>query len=66
MNRAMVESGTDAPPDGFIRFLTVTDERISLRRVFGRGIAIALRGLTLQVDPQTGAVQQIRLMGHMP
>jgi hypothetical protein len=66
MNRAMVESGTDALPDGFMRFLTVTDERISLRRVFRRGIAIALRGLTMQVDPQTGAVQTIRLMGRRP
>ena len=64
MNRAMVESGTDALPDGFLRFLTVTNERISLRRVFRRGIAIAVRGLTMQVVPQTGAVQQIRLMGH--
>lgn len=66
MNHAMVESGTDALPDGFLRFITVTDERISMRRVFRRGIAIAVRGLSLRVDPQTGAIQRIRLMGYAP
>lgn len=66
INKAMVESGTDALPGSFIRFLSVSDDLISVRRVYHRGIAIGVRGLSLEVDAATGKVRKIRLMGRAP
>ena len=66
MNREMSKSGTDALPDSSFRFLAVNDEMISMRRLFRRGIAIAVRGFSLRVDPRTGTVEQLGLMGAAP
>ena len=62
----MLVSGNDALPDGVLRFLKVNDDMIAMRRIFHRGIAIGVRGLSLRVDPRTGAVEAIRLMGRAP
>ena len=38
--------------------LALTDDSVSLRRVWQRGLAIAVRGLTLEVDTKTGVVRR--------
>jgi hypothetical protein len=64
LNRKMVESGTDALPDSFLRYISVSDEATSARRVFRRPIAIGVGGLSLRVDARTGEVEELRLMGR--
>lgn len=63
INQRLIASDTDDLPGGFVRFLSVTDESVSMRRIWHRGIAIGMRGLTLQVDTQTGEILQVELMG---
>jgi len=64
MNREMIESGTDVLPDGFVRFLSVSDESTTARRVYRRAIAIGVGGLSLRVDARTGEVEELRLIGR--
>ena len=64
MNQRMIESGTDVLPDSFIRFVRVSDEFTTVRRVFRRPTAIGVGGLSLQVDARTGEVGALRLMGR--
>jgi len=64
MNREMIESGTDVLPDGFIRFLSVSDDATTARRVYRRAIAIGVGGLSLRVNAQTGEVEALRLIGR--
>ncbi len=58
INQVFIHSDADDYPGGFMRFLTVTDDSVSLRRVWQRGLAIAVRGLTLEVDTETGVVRR--------
>jgi hypothetical protein len=64
LNQKMIASGTDVLPDGFIRFINVSEDAISARRVYRRATAIGVAGLSLTVDPATGAVERVRLIGH--
>jgi len=64
MNRKMIESGTDVLPDSFIRFLSVSDDATTARRVYRRPIAIGVGGLSLRVNAQTGEVEKLRLIGR--
>jgi hypothetical protein len=64
LNRELMESGTDVLPDGFIRFINVSENVVTARRVYRRGIAIGVGGLSLKVNPQTGAVEHMRLIGR--
>jgi hypothetical protein len=64
MNRKMIESGTDVLPDGFVRFLSVSDDTITARRVYRRATAIGVGGLSLRVDARTGEVEELRLIGR--
>ncbi len=63
INRRLIDSDTDDLPGGFVRFLSVTDESVSMRRIWHRGIAIGMRGLTLQVATRTGEILQVEPMG---
>ena len=63
INRVLMESNTDRVPGGIVRFLSVTDESVSMRRIWKRGIAVGVRGLTLEVDWRTGKVLRIGPMG---
>jgi len=64
MNRELIESGTDALPDSFIRFLSVSEHSTTARRVFRRPMAIGVGGLSLRVNAGTGEVEAIRLIGR--
>ena len=63
INRTLVESNADRVPGGFIRVISVTDNSITLRRVWPRPLAIGVRGLTLEVDAVTGVVARLGPMG---
>ncbi len=56
INQTFIHSHADEYPGSFMRFLAVTDDSVSVRRVWQRGLAIAVRGLTLEVDTKTGRV----------
>ncbi len=64
MNRKMIESGTDVLPDGFVRFLSVSNDSITVRRVYRRATAIGVGGLSLRVNARTGEVEELRLIGR--
>lgn len=64
MNAKLIDSGADVLPDSFIRFLRVSDELTTARRVFRRPTAIGVGGLSLEVDARTGEVESFRLMGR--
>jgi hypothetical protein len=64
MNQKLIDSGSDVLPDSFIRFLRVSDELTTARRVFRRPTAIGVGGLSLEVDARTGEVEAFRLMGR--
>lgn len=63
INRVLIESNTDRVTGSVLRFLSVTDESVSIRRIWKRGIAVGVRGLTLEVDWRTGKVVRIGPMG---
>lgn len=56
INRILIESDNDDLPGGFIRLISVTDDSVTLRRIWQRGLAIGARGLTLEVDKATGEI----------
>lgn len=56
INQALFDSDADDFPGGFVRFLSVTDDSVSLRRIWRHGVAIGVRGLTLEVNKNTGAI----------
>ncbi|MHC4218993.1 MAG: hypothetical protein ACYSU7_11120 [Planctomycetota bacterium] len=63
INRLLTASSNDRLPGGVTRLLSVTDGSVSLRRTWSRGLAIAVRGLTLELDKNTGAVLRLGAMG---
>ena len=56
INDVLDEMDADDVPTGVLRFLSVTDESVALRRVWPRGLAIGVRGLLLEVDAATGDI----------
>ena len=65
INELLVETNADVLPGGFLRFVSITDDSITVRRVWQRGLAVGARGLTLEVDKVTGAVLRAANMGSM-
>lgn len=63
INRVMMESNMDRVPGSIVRFLSVTDESVSIRRIWQHGLAVGVRGLTLEVDRGTGKVLRVGPMG---
>ncbi len=63
MNDSMKKSGTDALPDGFVRFVTIGPHATTVRKVWRRPLALGVRGLTLEVDKATGDIIRIGWMG---
>ncbi|MHC4989737.1 MAG: hypothetical protein ACYTGC_02055 [Planctomycetota bacterium] len=56
INEMLEDMDADDVPSGTTRFLSVTDESVALRRVWPRGLAIGVRGLSLEVDATTGDI----------
>jgi phosphate-selective porin OprO/OprP len=56
MNEALAEAQTGEGIDGSIQFVAMADEVLGLRRSWPRPLAVAVRGLTLEVDAATGEI----------
>ena len=56
INEILIDSDSADTPAGAIRVLVVTDDSTVIRRIYRRGIAVAVRGVTLEVDTATGNV----------
>ena len=63
INRLLVAANNDRLPGGVARILSVTEKSVSMRRIWSRGLAVAARGLALEVDKNTGAVMRLGAMG---
>ncbi len=63
INDIFRESDAYEYPGGFTRFVSVTDESMSIRRTWDPGLAIGVRGITLEVDAETGEVLRAGPMG---
>ncbi len=65
INELLIESDADDLPGGFMRFVSITDDSVTIRRVWQRGLAVGVRGLTLEVDKITGEVLRSGNMGSL-
>lgn len=65
INEILIESDVDDLPGGYLRLISVTDDSVTVRRVWQRGLAIGARGLTLEVDKATGQIMSSSNMGRM-
>lgn len=65
INEILIESDADDLPGGYLRLISVTDDSVTVRRVWQRGLAIGARGLTLEVDKATGQIMRSSNMGRM-
>lgn len=64
INRLLEASGNARAPNVTTRIMSVTEKSASLRMEWLRGLAIAVRGLTLEVDTNSGAVLRLGSMGE--
>jgi hypothetical protein len=65
INEILIEADSDDLPGGFLRFVSVTDNSVTLRRIWKRGLAVGARGLTLEVDKLTGKILRSGNMGTL-
>lgn len=65
INEILIESDVDNLPGGYLRLISVTDDSVTVRRVWQRGLAIGARGLTLEVYKATGQIIRSSNMGRM-
>ena len=63
INRLLAASGTDQTPGVVTRIVSATDSGVTLRRIWQYPIAIAVRGITIEVHSGTGAVVRIGTLG---
>ncbi|MHC5022928.1 MAG: hypothetical protein ACYTGG_03310 [Planctomycetota bacterium] len=68
INEVLMGSDSDDVPGGFVRFISVTDESVALRRIWQRGLAVGVRGVALEVNRRTGEIRRLRpyLIGSAP
>jgi hypothetical protein len=64
INRILAASGTDHTPGVVTRIVSATDSSVTLRRIWQYPIAIAARGITLEVQSTTGAIVRIGTLGE--
>ena len=65
INELLIESDMDDLPGGFMRFVSITDDSVTLRRYWQRGLAIGARGLTIEVNKITGEILRSAQMGTL-
>ena len=65
INEILIEANADSLSESYLRFVSVTDDSVTVRRVWPRGLAIGARGLSLEVDKFTGAVLRSGNMGTL-
>ena len=65
INEKLIAVDADRSSASLLRFVSVTDDSVTVRRVWQRGLAIGARGLSLEVDKLTGAVLRSATMGSL-
>jgi hypothetical protein len=65
INEKLIETHADDLSAGFLRFVSVTDDSVTVRRVWPRGLAVGARGLSLEVDKFSGRVFRSANMGSL-
>jgi hypothetical protein len=65
INEKLIAVDADRSSASQLRFVSVTDDSVTVRRVWQRGLAIGARGLSLEVDKLTGAVLRSATMGSL-
>ena len=63
MNEALAASGIEDRIEGAIEFVTVTDDVLTVRRSWSQPLAVAVRGVTLEVGVPTGEVVRMGPLG---
>jgi hypothetical protein len=63
INVLLANAGVDQSPGVVTRVVSATDAGVTVRRIWQYPIAIAVRGLTLEVDSGTGGVVRIGTLG---
>jgi hypothetical protein len=63
INALLANAGVDQSPGVVTRVVSATDAGVTVRRIWQYPIAIAVRGLTLEVDSGTGGVVRIGTLG---
>ena len=63
MNQAFGELGIEDRTGGTIQVVMATDNAITLRRNWPHPLAVAVRGITLEVDVSTGSVLRMSALG---
>ncbi|MGB0413764.1 MAG: hypothetical protein ACPGJU_04895 [Coraliomargarita sp.] len=66
LNFQLREENLDDLPGGEVRFVSVTDDLVLFRATMEEPIAIGVRGVVLDVDPETGEVLQVSLTNSAP
>ncbi len=64
INDVLAKGSGDNSPAGVVHFISVTDESSSIRRLWPRGLAVGVRGLSLLVDASTGEILSCGPMGQ--
>jgi hypothetical protein len=65
INEKLIAIDADRSSASLLRFVSVTDDSVTVRRVWQRGLAIGARGLSLEIDKLTGAVLRSATMGSL-
>lgn len=65
INEMLIENNADDLSGSFLRFVSVTDDSVTVRRVWQRGLAIGARGLALELDKDSGRVFRSANMGTL-
>jgi phosphate-selective porin OprO/OprP len=63
LNEALARSGMEDRIGGSLEFIMVTDDALTLRRTWPYPLAVAVRGITLDVDVSTGEVLRTGPLG---
>jgi hypothetical protein len=64
INESMKKAGTDTLPNVLTRFLAVGDDSVTVRKVWRRPLAIGVRGITMEIDRNTGDILRMGPMGQ--
>ncbi|MFI4915978.1 MAG: hypothetical protein ACIAS6_05650 [Phycisphaerales bacterium JB060] len=64
INATLRENEVARPINNSVRFLSMSDDSVALRKYFRHGVAFAVRGITLEVQASTGRILRMTPMGE--
>ncbi|QDU72023.1 hypothetical protein [Mucisphaera calidilacus] len=63
INESILENQLGTLPEGQLKFISMSEDSVAMRKYFTRPMAFAARGLTLEVEVSTGRVSRMTAMG---